>query len=486
MKKCFGDIELGIGVKDLGQYLNNTPEAEAKKLQKDLETALHAMQTKLVVLRQRIQHLHVIEDHVHNNVKDLLQAVKNEPESEQKLKAKVEESYRPVQAKIISKLDKLYRALYELKGAYGITESLIEQASPKQIILAYKDLTDWISTSQQSTDVSMEDDLTEMIHDLSVVMPDIAKLVLLPDNEGSKILSLRVPVPSVMMVSQVVRATDGWPKLKFKISCAGEKPGQFRFPVNATFIPSGGFMVCDKNNHRIQIFDDQGRFIRFLQRRRIKPRRAKVNPVDGLVYVSDERTESVRVVTIDDQRVGSIGDKYFCCAAGLAFDTKGNLVMSDAEKATITMYSPSGKMLGKFCCGYFERRTPCPYFVACNSKDHFIISDCRNNSVKAFTSEGREMFRISDLKCPRGICVDCHDNILVAEGDGHCISVYSMFGKFLRYLLTKEDGLRYPMSVDMNSFGQILVTQFGFFHQEVLMFQIGNVKNKGKNKHGIL
>lgn len=51
-------------------------------------------------------------------------------------------------------------------------------------------------------------------------------------------------------------------KLLYKVGSRGTGEGQFDFPTHVAFLPDGGFIVSDKNNYRLQIFDSCGRFKR--------------------------------------------------------------------------------------------------------------------------------------------------------------------------------------------------------------------------------
>ena len=52
---------------------------------------------------------------------------------------------------------------------------------------------------------------------------------------------------------QLLRASDGG--LLRSVGGEGKELGAFRFPLGVCGLPNGGFVVCDRNNHRIQFFD---------------------------------------------------------------------------------------------------------------------------------------------------------------------------------------------------------------------------------------
>jgi DNA-binding beta-propeller fold protein YncE len=266
-------------------------------------------------------------------------------------------------------------------------------------------------------------------------------------------------------------------RLLFKISGYGKEPGKFDFPTHATFMPNGDLLVADKNNFRLQIFDTNGQLKKELFSGIIKPRRARMNPSDGNIYVSDEDSETVKIFNGEGKLVARAGEHYFMCAAGLDFDSKGNLVMVDPEKNQVSAHDmDSHKILTNFLFRYLiDRRIPHPYYVCVNEDDQYIVSDTRNNRVKVFSSTGRLLLHIDKLDCPRGVAVDPYGNILVAEGDRHCVTMYNPYGKFLQYVIDRGDfGLCYPLSLDMDKKGRLAVTQCGYTSpHEVLVFQLG-------------
>ena len=232
--------------------------------------------------------------------------------------------------------------------------------------------------------------------------------------------------------------------------------------------------MSDKNNYRLQIFDAKGNFKRVLFNNKVKPRRARYNPRENAFYVVDEIMEAVKVYSPSGVLLRTLCEKFFSCPAGIDFDTYGNVVMTDADNCFISLHRPDGELVHKW---YYrdskDPLVPMPYYAIANEDDHIIVSDCRNGSVKMFNENGKLLFAIYNLVCPRGLCTDPYGNILIAEGDKHRISMYSPHGKFLQDVVTKEDGLEYPLSVEVNIEGQLIVTQCGYCSpHEVLVYQL--------------
>jgi streptogramin lyase len=71
----------------------------------------------------------------------------------------------------------------------------------------------------------------------------------------------------------------------------GTAPGEFDIPHCAVFDSSGRLVVCDRNNNRIQIFDQDGNYISELKQYS-RPSGIAIDK-NGTIYVADSESESV-------------------------------------------------------------------------------------------------------------------------------------------------------------------------------------------------
>jgi len=89
--------------------------------------------------------------------------------------------------------------------------------------------------------------------------------------------------------------------------------------------------------------------------------------------------------------------------------------------------------------------------------------------VRKIGSEGNGP---GQFKFPRGLCIDHEGSVIVADRNNDRVSQLTMGGRFLRHLLTKEDGLRAPYAVAINDAGLLVVTESGNNRAAVKLFQI--------------
>ncbi|ELT98473.1 hypothetical protein CAPTEDRAFT_177644 [Capitella teleta] len=441
---------------------------------------LARLQDALRKLRSKLLQLYAIETYVKYSIEMEIDskaeaAKKTGHEPKQKwleaVRVEMQALHAPTMAELASEQDKLYQKIVEIVSVASVAEAVLTKASIQQFDDCFDTLSEHISAVEPLAVQFLEEGsakreaINQLVpkYKLSSRMASEVGLMLGSGNEAKR-RKLAAYSGDLVQV-----------RLLAKVSGRGTKLGKFDYPTNATFVHDGSIVVCDKNNKRLQILDAKGTPQRLLLEGCMKPRRARVCPVDGLLYVSDELASCVRVFTLDGKHVRSIGDTEFQCPAGMAFNSKGHLVLTDSEKCYVYVYKRNGSLITRFFFKFIkDRNMSNPYFVAVNEDDQIIISDCRNGLVKVFSITGNHLFTIADLVIPRGVCVDPYGNILVAEGDKHRISMYNPYGKFMQYIIDQgQFGLKFPMSLDVNEDGQLVVTQCGFYDDhEVLLFQL--------------
>jgi sugar lactone lactonase YvrE len=133
----------------------------------------------------------------------------------------------------------------------------------------------------------------------------------------------------------------------------GSGPGQFNVPHAIAIDSNGRLFVADRDNNRIQIFDQQGRFIdQWTQFGR--PSGISIG-ADDTIYVSDNQSNDSRnpgIIrgirhgsAIDGRVVGFIPDPQFdpgvdqeTSAHGIAVDSEGNIYGAEVWSETVRKY----------------------------------------------------------------------------------------------------------------------------------------------------
>ena len=97
------------------------------------------------------------------------------------------------------------------------------------------------------------------------------------------------------------------------------------------------------------------------------------------------------------------------------------------------------------------------------------IYDGNGQFVRKIGSEGNGQ---GQFKFPRGLCVDQEGTVIVADRNNDRVSQLTLNGRFIRHLLTKDDGLRAPYAVAITAAGQLVITESGSNRAAIKLFQI--------------
>ena len=238
-------------------------------------------------------------------------------------------------------------------------------------------------------------------------------------------------------------------KKKRSFGQKGSAPGQFWCPCGVAVDRAGNILVVDKNNHHIQKFTAEGKFVALVGSNGVKPLQFSspfgigISPSEK-VYICDTGNHRVQILNPDltfSTSFGSRGnlDGQFYQPLDVAFDSRGNVYVADGG----------------------------------NDKDRMDHS--LNHCIQVFTEEGhflREFGRRGrELSWPAGIAINSDDVVYVADKDNHCISFFTSEGHFLRSFGTwgKEPGQFYsPCGIAVDKDGLMYVSDFNNGRLQIL------------------
>jgi DNA-binding beta-propeller fold protein YncE len=189
-------------------------------------------------------------------------------------------------------------------------------------------------------------------------------------------------------------------KLLARFAERGTEPGKLRNPVGLGLAPNGEVYVADKDNRRIQVFDADGRFRRgFAVTSRGKP----VAPVDVAL---DAAGKTVYVTGNSNHRV-------------MAFTPEGRFVRE---------WGGEGVNRGEF-------RYPATLTVGGDGRVYVV--DILNTRVQAFEAGGR-IYQVGgwgvlpgELFRPKGVAVDHAGRVYVSDSYLDVVQVYDSSYNFL-------------------------------------------------------
>ena len=198
----------------------------------------------------------------------------------------------------------------------------------------------------------------------------------------------------------VVTNEEGSPQFTF--GTPGDKPGQFLHPMGIDISKTGQVFIADTGNHRIQVFDSQGRF-----RSQFPVKKsAGENPP----------------APVDVQ----------------ALDRKNYIYISDKDNHKIKVHHPDGEFVfewGGF--GTVQGRFRYPGILAANEYNQILVVDVLNTRIQVFDPDGGFISDISGWGVtpgrvfrPKGVAVDHSGRVFISDSFLGCIQVFSDLGGF--------------------------------------------------------
>jgi tripartite motif-containing protein 71 len=198
----------------------------------------------------------------------------------------------------------------------------------------------------------------------------------------------------------VISAVDG--KDKAAIGIKGTADGQFAVPRYALPLPDESVLICDTDNSRLQIFSKSGTFLKKIGRDGAGngefkfPLSAALNPVtNNEIAIADSDNFRVQFFDLNLNYTGEIGkvndpvnNKHqfdLRTPNSVAYDSQGNLFVSELKGNCIRVFSPSKKNIhsfGKEGSGVGELRGP--RYVTITPEGAVCVADHDNNRIQFF------------------------------------------------------------------------------------------------------
>ena len=261
------------------------------------------------------------------------------------------------------------------------------------------------------------------------------------------------------------------PVLSFGKEGSGEE--MFKFPLGVAVGDVDEIVVTDQLNHRVQVFDSNGTFLRSFGHRGENGGEFKypfgiVISKDRNIFVADNNNHRIQILSWEGRHLGSFGgkgslDSQLSGPRGLSLDSTGNVIVADTGNKLIKIFTPDGRFVMKIGGkGSFSFPVHC---VQCG--EYFIVSDSHEHCIKVFNREGHFQYKFGkqgdgdgEFKYPRFLSVTQSKHLLVCDMGNHRIQVFELDGKFVGKFGTNGSKLgefKEPFSVAVLSNDQIVV-----------------------------
>ena len=256
----------------------------------------------------------------------------------------------------------------------------------------------------------------------------------------------------------------------------GSSVGMFKGPWGVAVNARDEIAVTDLDNHRVQIFNSDGNYLRSFGRKGNKAGEF-LNPTgiafhnNGNIFVADNSNHRIQIFNGEGEYVGSFHgkgslDRHLNFFWGLSVDSDGNIIVADSGNKLIKIFSPDGKFLMKIGGqGSFTHPVHC---VQCDR--YLIASDLYEHCIKVFDRNGnfqykfgKEGGRDGEFNYPRCLSVNKSGHLVVCDSSNHRIQVFELNGKFVGKIGTKGGNLgefNDPFSVAVFSNDRMAVSEF--------------------------
>ncbi|XP_076344877.1 protein brain tumor-like isoform X2 [Tachypleus tridentatus] len=225
----------------------------------------------------------------------------------------------------------------------------------------------------------------------------------------------------------------------------GVMEGQFTEPSGVAVNAQSDIIVADTNNHRIQIFDIEGRFkFQFGECGKrdgqlLYPNRVAVVKTSGDIIVTERSpTHQIQIYNQYGQFVRKFGANILQHPRGVTVDSKGRIIVVECKVMRVIIFDQLGNVLQKFGC---SKHLEFPNGVVVNDKQEIFISDNRAHCVKVFNYDGVFLRQIGGeglTNYPIGVCINQNDEILVADNHNNFnITIFTQDGQLVNALESK-------------------------------------------------
>ena len=214
--------------------------------------------------------------------------------------------------------------------------------------------------------------------------------------------------------------------LLFAFGSKGQGKEQLLNPLGLDIDDAGTVYVADSGNHRVQIFDYNGRWVNTFSLQKQKAHK----PPDPTDVAVNSALNRCYVVDNDNHRV-------------LIYDTKTYQLLGQ--------WGTRGEVLGKFRY---------PFFISAGQDGAVAVVDLLNTRVQTFDHEGNFRHLVGDWGVnrgdfyrPKGITIDTHNHIIVSDSVLGVVQIFDPQGNFLSVVGNGEGEImrfKNPVGIDID------------------------------------
>lgn len=186
----------------------------------------------------------------------------------------------------------------------------------------------------------------------------------------------------------------------FQLGGRGSEPGCFTWPRGIAVGPDNSIVVADSSNHRVQVFDVNGIFVKEFGQYGAGEAEfdclagVAVNRI-GQYIIADRYNHRIQVLDPAGRFLRAFGsqgtaDGKFNYPWGVTTDALGFIYVCDKENHRVQVFQSDGSFVGKFgTFGKAEGQLEHPHYIAVSNTNRVIVSDSNNHRIQIFDVNGR-------------------------------------------------------------------------------------------------
>merc|ERR1719186_1456824 len=220
---------------------------------------------------------------------------------------------------------------------------------------------------------------------------------------------------------------------------------QFTEPSGVAVNEIDDIIVADTNNHKIKIFDKEGRFkfqfgeVGKRDGQLLYPNRVAVFKNTGDIVVTERSpTHQVQIYTKYGQFIRKFGATVLQHPRGVCVDNMGRVIVVECKVMRVVIFDNNGNLLKKFGCSQYLHF---PNGVVVNDRQEIFISDNRAHCVKVFDYDGNYLRQIGGegvTNYPIGVGINAKGEITVADNHNNFnLTVFTQEGFLVSALESK-------------------------------------------------
>ena len=252
----------------------------------------------------------------------------------------------------------------------------------------------------------------------------------------------------------------------------GNGEGQFYHPdgiwVDDNATNGKEVYIADRYNHRVQVFDENGTFLRkFGTSGSGDGQLSEVCGVgvgpDGMVYASSKNNQKIQVFTKD----GNFS-RSFPTTGGSPFQMdfyQNKLAVGLGDQHRVEIFDLNGTSLGYFGSGGAAiGQLNNPFSLAFDSSGSLLVCESNNHRIQKFDTNGTSLSKFGFYGNanynPYGLAKTEEETFLITDIGGHRVVEIDQNGTLIRVIASEGDGeglVYYPRDVHLGSDGRIYV-----------------------------